>query len=232
VRRAIVIVVVFLVSAPWLRGSPHATAPGPAVEPALARFLTRPDEPLREYRALRHMEAENGRFNVRGTLDAMTSLSGDGRFTYTIVREDGSDYIRNRVLRTLLENEEKLFATTDPSRAALTSVNYELLAAEPAEPGVVRLLAKPRRREVSLVDGSVFVTRDDADLLRVEGRLAKNPSFWTTRVDLVRRYDRVGGIRVPVRLDTTAQVRVAGSSTLSVVYDYQMVNGVAVKGRE
>jgi hypothetical protein len=220
------------VTAPWLRGSPHATAPGVAVEPALTRFLTRPDEPLREYRALRHMEAENGRFNVRGTLDAMTSLSADGRFTYTIVREDGSDYIRDRVLRTLLENEEKLFATTDPSRAALTSVNYELLAAEPAEPGVVRLLAKPRRREVSLVDGSVFVTRDDADLLRVEGRLAKNPSFWTTRVDLVRRYDRVGGIRVPVRLDTTAQVRIAGSSTLSVVYDYQMVNGVAVKGRE
>jgi len=178
------------------------------------------------------MEAENGRFNVRGTLDAMTSLSADGRFTYTIVREDGSDYIRTRVLRPLLENEEKLFATTDPSRAALTTVNYELLAAEPAEPGVVRLLARPRRREVSLVDGSVFVTRDDADLLRVEGRLAKNPSFWTTRVDVVRRYDRVSGIRVPVRLDTTAQVRIAGSSTLSVVYDYQMVNGVAVKARE
>ena len=75
----------------------------------------------------------------------------------------------------------------------------------------------------------MFVTRQDADLLRVEGRLAKNPSFWTTRVDVVRRYDRVGGIRVPVRLDTTAQIRVAGASTMSVVYDYQMVNGVDIR---
>jgi hypothetical protein len=124
---------------------------------------------------------------------------------------------------------KKLFATTDPSRAALTPLNYELNAAEPAEPGVVRLLAKPRRREISLVDGSVFVTTEDADLVRVEGRLAKNPSFWTTRVDVVRRYERRSGIRVPVRLDTTAQIRVAGASTMSVVYDYEMVNGVSFK---
>jgi hypothetical protein len=94
---------------------------------------------------------------------------------------------------------------------------------------VVRLFVKPRRKEVSLFEGSVFVTRDDADLLRVEGRLARNPSFWTTRVDLVRRYDRVGGIRVPVRLDTAAQIRFAGTATMSVVYDYEMVNGIDVR---
>jgi hypothetical protein len=75
----------------------------------------------------------------------------------------------------------------------------------------------------------VFVTTEDADLVRVEGRLAKNPSFWTTRVDVVRRYERRSGIRVPVRLDTTAQIRVAGASTMSVVYDYEMVNGVSFK---
>jgi len=175
------------------------------------------------------MEAENGRFNLRASLDVTTALNSDGRFTYTVLREEGSDYIRNKVLRAILENEERLFATTDPERAAVTPVNYELLGEEPAEPGVIRFLAKPRRHEVSLVDGSVFVKREDADLLRVEGRLAKNPSFWTTRVDVVRRYQRVGGIRVPVRLDTTAQIRVAGESTMSVVYDYEMVNGVAVR---
>jgi len=224
-----VMIVVLVFSAPVWRGAPRAVTPEEAVEPALARFIARADEPLKEYRAVRHIEAQNDRFNLRGSLDAVTELGVDGRFSYTILREDGSDYIRNKVLRSVLQNEEKLFATTDPSRAALTPVNYELNGAEPAEPGVVRLLAKPRRREISLVDGSVFVTRDDADLLRVEGRLAKNPSFWTTRVDLVRRYERIGGIRVPVRLDTVAQIRVAGASTMSVVYDYEMVNGVAIK---
>jgi hypothetical protein len=229
VRCALLLIVALLFSAPWLRNSTQAVTPAETVEPALVRFLARPDEPLKEYRAVRHMEAQNDRFNLRASLDAMTSLRPDGNFTYTILREEGSDYIRNKVLRAVLENEEKLFATTDPSRAALTPVNYELHGAEPAEPGVVRLLATPRRHEVSLVDGFVFVTRDDADLLRVEGRLARNPSFWTTRVDVVRRYERVGGIRVPIRLDTTAQIRLAGASTMSVVYDYEMVNGVGLK---
>lgn len=226
-RRLLPVVAVLLLIAPW-----HLVSRGAAageVEPALARFLARPDEPLKQYRATRRFEAVNPRFNLRGTLEAITTLSPDGAFHYTVTREEGSDYIRNRVLRPLLENEEKLFATTDPARAALTASNYELNGGEVAEPGVVRLFAKPRRRDVSLVDGSVFVTSNDADLLRVEGRLARNPSFWTTRVDVVRRYDRLGGIRVPVRLDTTAQIRIAGPSTLSVVYDYEMVNGVMLK---
>ncbi len=53
----------------------------------------------------------------------------------------------------------------------------------------------------------------------------KKPSFWTTRVDVVRQYGRVAGIRVPVRLDTTAHVRFAGLSTMSMTYDYQSING-------
>ena len=118
-----------------------------------------------------------------------------------------------------------MLATGNPSRSALTTENYDIGGGELAEPGIVKLLAKPRRKEVSLIDGAVFITSDDADLVRVEGRMAKNPSFWTTRVNLVRRYDRIGGVRVPVRLDSTAQIRFAGESSLSMVYDYDMING-------
>jgi hypothetical protein len=192
------------------------------------RFLSRADEPLTRYRALRRLEARNDRFKLQGWMEVWTELTANGRFSYTIVREGGSEYIRNKVLRALLANEEKLFATTDASRAALTTDNYELQGAEAAEPGFVRLLVKPKRREVSLVDGAAVVTEEDADLVRVEGRLAKNPSFWTKRVDVVRRYHRIGGVRVPTRLDTVAQVRLAGTSTLSMTFDYEMVNGVHV----
>jgi hypothetical protein len=203
--------------------------PATSAEPQVVqRFLSRADEPLTRYRALRRLEARNNRFNLHGWMDVWTELTPDGRFTYTIVREGGSEYIRNKVLRALLANEEKLFATTDASRAAVTTDNYELQGTEAAEPGLVRLLVKPKRREVSLVDGAAVVTEDDADLVRVEGRLAKNPSFWTKRVDVVRRYDRVGGVRVPTRLDTVAQVRLAGTSTLSMTFEYEMVNGIHV----
>jgi len=191
------------------------------------RFLSRTDEPLTRYRALRYLEARNDRFNKHGWIEAWTELGPSG-FAYEIVREGGSEYIRIKVLRALLENEERLFATGNADRSALTPQNYELLDGEAVEPGVVKLVARPRRRDVALVDGAVFVTQDDAELLRVEGRLAKSPSVWIKRVDVVRQYGRVSGMRVPMRLDSIAQVRLAGVSTLTMTYDYEMINGVHV----
>ncbi len=194
----------------------------------MQRFLSRPDEPVTRYRALRRLEVYNQRFKKHGWIEAWTELSPDGRFTFEIVRQGGSDYIIKKVLRPLLENEEKLFATGDVARSAVTLENYDLEGTEAASHGLVKLLVKPKRREVSLIDGAVFVTKHEADLVRVEGRLAKNPSFWTKRVDVVRRYDRLGGVRVPVSLDSVAQVRFAGTSTLSMTYEYEMVNGIQV----
>jgi hypothetical protein len=197
-----------------------------AVQPALERFLSRPDEPVAAYRARRTLEGHNARFKMHGAIEAMTALSADGRFSYTIVTETGSDYIRDKVLRPLLQTEARVLASGDPSRSALTIDNYDIGGGELAEPGIIKLFAKPRRKEVSLIDGAVFVTSADADLVRIEGKMAKNPSFWTSRVNLVRRYDRIGGVRVPVRLDSTAQIRFAGESSLSMIYDYEMINGV------
>lgn len=180
------------------------------------------------YRALRRIEAANPRFNLHGWIEAWTELTPEGRFQYQIVRTGGSDYIVGKVLRPLLANEEKLFATGDASRAALTAENYELHGLEAAEPGLVKLLVKPKRRDVSLIDGAAFVTEVEADLVRVEGKLAKNPSFWTKRVDVVRYYDRIRGARVPTRMDSVAQIRFAGTATLSMMWDYEIINGEAV----
>lgn len=214
-------------SGPFLT-SPAAQPQPVAAEPVVQRFLSRPDEPVTRYRALRRLEAHNKRFNKHGWIEAWTELTPDGRFTFEIVRQGGSDYIIKKVLRPLLENEEKLFATGDVARSAVTLENYDLEGTEAASHGLVKLLVKPKREEVSLIDGAVFVTKQEADLVRLEGRLAKNPSFWTKRVDVVRRYDRIGGVRVPVSLDSVAQVRFAGTSTLSMTYEYEMVNGIQV----
>lgn len=200
----------------------------PAIQPVLERFLAREDEPLRSYRAIRRLEGENERFDKRAVIEAITELRPDGQFQFEIVSEEGSDYVRDKVLRPLLETEAKVLSSGTASRSALTTENYEIAGGVPVDEGLVKLFAKPRRKDVALIDGAVYITSDDADLVRIEGRMAKNPSFWTTRVNVVRYYDRVGGVRVPVRLESTAQIRFAGESTLTMVYDYQSVNGVPV----
>jgi hypothetical protein len=195
-------------------------------DPVVQRFLARADEPLTTYRALRRLEAQNDRFNKTGWVEVWTELTADGRFKYEIVREGGSEYVRSKVLKPMLESEARVYASGDGARSALTADNYELRGASSAEPGIARLEVTPKRREVSLIEGALYVKDDDADLIRVEGRLSKNPSFWTKRVDVVRRYSRLHGIRVPVRVDSVAQMRLAGTSTFSMTYEYEMINGV------
>jgi len=69
------------------------------------------------------------------------------------------------------------------------------------------------------------VHASDGDLTRIEGRLSKTPSFWTRRVDVVRRYERLAGVRVPVSIESVAHVLIAGRSTFKMTYEYETING-------
>lgn len=195
-------------------------------ETLVARFLARVEQPLSGYRGSRHLEARNARFNVSGWLHAETTLV-DGVFLYRVTAEGGSAYVRNKVLRKALDGERDLIARGEPATASFTPDNYDLRPGPASPSGELMLLTRPRRKDVLLINGSLIVT-GDGDLVRVEGRLAKSPSFWTRDVTVVRAYGRVNGVRVPVTLESTAKVRIAGTSTLSMRYAYDEVNGSPV----
>src|SRR5262245_5524660 len=199
---------------------------------SIARFLGNPPESLTHFRAVRHLEATNTRFKKHGWMDVRTEFSPDGGFTFIVVAEGGSEYIRKKVLRPILEGEQEIVARGEAARAALTLDNYDMLREEPAEDGLVRLFVKPKRQDRTLIDGSLLVTAGDADLVRITGRLAKNPSFWTKRVDIIRSYGRIAGVRVPLRIESVAQVRIVGPSAMTMTYRYEMVNGHSVAHEE
>jgi hypothetical protein len=178
---------------------------------------------LKQYRALRRMHAVSEKFNHEGWMEAWTELDG-GTFRYEIVSERGSERIRNKVLKALLEREKELFASGEPQRAELTTENYDF-AAETTGPGCKYILIKPKRKDSLLVDGRMVLSEDGRDLLRVEGKLSKNPSFWTSLVNIVRRYARLDGVRVPIATESNAKVKFVGNSKLSVEYEYETING-------
>jgi hypothetical protein len=193
-------------------------------------FLARKDPPPYQYRALRHLDARNEHFGVAGWMDAWTEVDRINGFRYEIAAEGGSGYIRSHVLRAALDGERKIWMSGESAKAALTRDNYEFTALEsPADrPSLAALGVTPRRKDVLLVSGSIFVKPDDADLVRVEGKLSKTPSFWTRRVEVVRRYERINGIRVPVAIESVAQVLIAGRSTFKMTYEYEAINGERV----
>ena len=190
----------------------------------ISRFFSRTDQPLREYRAYRRMHASSTNSSkYEAWVDAWTELKG-GKFSYQIVSEHGSDTVRSKVLRAVLAREQELINSGDSTRGELTADNYEFVEGGRDADGAHVVQIKPRRCDVLLVDGRA-VLNEHGELMRVEGRLAKNPSFWTSLVNIVRRYARVGGVRVPVATETTAKVKFIGTAQMDVAYDYQSVNG-------
>jgi hypothetical protein len=194
----------------------------------LDRFLTRSDAAPVAYRALRHLEARNQHFGASAWMDVWTEADLSGGFRYQVATEGGSAYIRRRVFLAALDGEQKMWREGEPKRSQLNHTNYSFKDNGLADGGLASLAITPKRKDVLLVDGWLFVTQDDGDLVRIEGQLSKNPSFWTRRVEIVRRYERVGGVHVPVETESVAQVLIAGRSTFRMTYEYETINGVRV----
>jgi len=217
-RRLIGSLLVALTVPAWLSAS----------QPSLLdRFLALPDPSPTSYRALRHLEARNDHFDKDAWMDVWTDADASG-FRYRVVAEGGSEYIRSRVFLATLDTERRMWASGEPDRAGLTPENYVFEDHGPCGDGLAGLVVKPRRKGVLFFEGSIFLRPDDGELIRIEGRLSKTPSFWTRRVEIVRWFRRFAGVRMPVAIESVASVLIAGRSTFRMEYEYETVNAERV----
>jgi len=193
----------------------------------LQRFLALDDPDPVQYRALRHLEADNTRFDSSARMDVWTEADANG-FRYQIVSQEGSEYIRSRIFKATLETERTMWGGPSASRAAFTIDNYVFEDRGVQHEGLSSLTVKPRRKDMLLVDGALYLDPIDGELMRMEGTLARTPSFWTRRVEIRRWYKRFVGVRLPIAVESVANVHVAGRSTFRMTYAYESVNGTPV----
>lgn len=207
--------------------APAAPAPPLPAVPALHRFLAIEYGVIKQATTVRHLEASTERFGSDAWMDVRTDADASG-FRYTVLGEGGSGMVRNRALRATLDQEKKAWSDGDATKSWFTASNYEFTDQGEAD-GLVRIGVLPTRRDRLLVDGRIFLRPDTGALMRVEGTLTKSPSFWTKTVRMIRHYGTVGGVQVPVLVESTAQVRLAGSSTFKMTYRYEKLNGQTVE---
>ena len=218
-----------MTTTPLVLQSSAADGPEAAAAAAMQKFLAR-STVAHEYRASRRLEASGS--GQRAWLDVETDFTRASGFRYEVTAEGGSGYIRGRVLRSLLDEEQRLIARGGQSLVALSTDNYEFTPEGINDEGLAVVGARPLRKDKSLIAGRLFLTRGDGDLVRMEGRLVKNPSFWTRRVDMVRSYRRINGVLMPVSLETTGQLRLLGSSALRMTYRYSHIDEQPVADNE
>jgi hypothetical protein len=223
-RRTPPLVVLILAAA--LPLSVWATPPS-AADNSIRQFLAR-DHTQRDYKGTRRLEAANG--DRTGWIEATTEYSQQRGFEYQVTAEGGSDYIRNKVLRPVLEGERTAFLKGEAAKAALAHANYTFEPTGVDADGLVNIRLSPRRKERMLVAGTMLLSPDDGALVRLQGRLAKSPSFWVKSVQIVRSYKRINNVVLPVRLETNARLKLLGPATLRMTYAYSEIDGHRVAG--
>ena len=135
---------------------------------------------------------------------------------YKIVNAAGNSHGES-IVRHLLEDQTKA-AETGQAPGAVSRANYDFqyLGEERVdghECYVLRLL--PKRQEKSLVDGRVWVDTNTYLVHRIDGEMAKLPSWWLKSVHVTLDFGNFDGMWLQEGTRAVADVRIFGKHTFT-----------------
>jgi len=172
---------------------------------------------LNGYSALRRYVAVNR--DRRAEMVVRVDCSGDGAKQFKIISEEGSSSIRKHALYKMLseENEASHRESREASRITPANYKFNIIGQASLNGGPAYVLAiTPKTENKYLIDGKIWVDATDYSIVRIEGRPARNPSFWVHDVHFIHTYQRVGPFWLAASTHTTSEVRIFGSSELTI----------------
>ncbi|MGB7622112.1 MAG: hypothetical protein WBN92_07155 [Terriglobia bacterium] len=192
---------------------------------------------LQTYAVDRIYKIENKRINKSAEVTATIIFVAPGEKLFEIHSSSGTGFMRRGVINRIIDTEQKNALPDQQPKSAITPDNYlfEWVGAEAHQgrPQYV-LHARPRRKDQLLFDAKIWVDAEDFAVTRIEGRPAKNPSFWTRKVDFKQEYEKFGPFWMPVRNFSETQVFLFGRTTTEIVYSNYQINqpGLAERAAE
>ncbi|MGB9203246.1 MAG: hypothetical protein WCB94_04635 [Terriglobales bacterium] len=176
-------------------------------------------KPQVPYQVIRRYQLSEGNSsNVSSNVVAEVEYSPPDRETYVIQERRGSSR-GEQVVRRILDHESAMVAASPASRSAtlLTRDNYTFSnLGESLLNGtsfyVVGLT--PKRKEKELIAGRAWVDERTFLIRRIEGEMAKSPSWLLKKVYVRLDFSEVSGLWLQTSLEATADVRFAGRQTL------------------
>ena len=184
---------------------------------------------LREYSALRTYSVTdlNGKVHAKETV-RMEYVAPDKK-TFVTVAEEGSAVVRHLVLNRLMESETSAAAGQEHHDSSITPTNYIFHVLGEEDLGAHHCFvveAVPKRKDKYLFEGKVWVDSSEFAVVKIAGHPAKRLSFWVTRADFVRQYEKIGDFWLPAKDETFVDVRLYGKKILSIEHHINRVNGM------
>lgn len=123
------------------------------------------------------------------------ACDSSGAREFSILSEEESGSIRKHVFLKLPSEETEASRRGSRNSSRLTPSNYDFQidARETLETGPAHVLGvSAKTANKLLIDGKIWVDANDYSIVRIEGQLARNPSFWVHSVHFVHTCRRVG----------------------------------------
>jgi len=199
----------------------------PTADEVVARMMARDKERLATlygYTASRRYVLENQRHHKRAEMLVRMTCLRDGSKHFETISETGWGGARKHVFPRLLEAETEASRPGLRERSRLIPENYvfEMAGAEYVDerPAYVIAIA-PKTPNKYLMQARIWIDADEYAIVRIEGKPAKNPSFWTKSVHFVHKYEKRGSFWFPVSDRSVTDVRIFGSTEVTIEYfDY------------
>ena len=192
----------------------------PSADDVVAKMLRGDAERRSEltgYTALRHYVAVNQ--DRRAEMVVRLDCSADGTKHFTVISEQGSYSIRKRVFNKMLSEETMASRREARDSSRITPANYtfNMLGQDTLETGPAYVLAIiPKTENKYLIQGRIWVKAEDYSIVRVEGKPARDPSFWVHDVHFIHTYQRVGQFWFASSTHSTSEIRIFGRSELTI----------------
>src|ERR1051326_1069699 len=160
--------------------------------------------------------AEVPKLQSQGKLLALRNISKLGKITYNALNFIGDKRIKNEVIARYLTAETQTPAGPDIS---ITPANYKFkykgLQDHDGQQAYV-LQVSPRRKQVGLFKGELWIDPQTYMPLREPGRFVKSPSIFLKKVEFVRTYEMKDGLAVPQHIESKVQTRIFGPVNVNV----------------
>jgi hypothetical protein len=179
---------------------------------------------LHGYTGVRRYILENSRHHKRAEMLVTMSCLDNGSKEFQTVSESGWGTARSHVFPKLLEGESEASRPDVRERSRITPQNYsfEMVGRDYVNQRLAYVLdIAPKTQNKYLVQGRMWVDAEDYAIVRIEGKPAKNPSFWIKSVHFVHTYQKAGPFWLPATDRSTTDARIIGATDLTIEYfDY------------
>jgi len=189
---------------------------------------------LAGYSGVRHYRFDNRKSNKHAELTVRMSCGNDGVKTFEVVDENGSGFVRNYILRKMIEAEVESSQNGERKETRIIPENYDfrLVGTEALDGRDSYVLEiNPRKPTKFSIRGRIWVDAQDFAIARIQGQPAKNPSFWIRSVQVVQRYGRTDQFWLPALNHSVAQARVFGATEVVIEYSDYKTNVRQVQAR-